>query len=165
MKKIFKSALLDTTFCPSIQEDYKMETVNYKFNDGTKVAVKVSKEVAKVCKDFDREYEREKRQQNRYCACFDILNDKDEEMGVYDEYQLELDKPEKPDYSSFIKTLTQRQIQILRLLYQGKKPYEVAEILNISKQSVNDIRKAIQKKFIKMFGKTALSSDKICPSI
>lgn len=165
MKKIFKSALLEADFCPSMQED-EMKTVSYKFNDGTKITVEnVPEDVASVCKDFDREYEREKRQQSRHCVCWDLLNDKDKEIGVCDDYQPELDKPEKPDYSFFLKTLTARQLQILKLLYQGKKPYEVAEILHIKKQTVNDIRKSIQNKFIKFFGKTALPNGKICPSI
>lgn len=165
MNKFKKSALLNADFCPSTQEDKIMSTVNYKFNDGTKVSVEVSEEIAKVCKDSDREYEREKRKQSRYCVCFDILNDKDKEIGVYDDYQLELDKPEQPDYLAFFQALTERQMQVLKLLYQGKKPLEVAEILNITKQSVNDIRVSIQKKFIKFFGNSALLNGKICPSI
>lgn len=46
-----------------------------------------------------------------------------------------------------LETLTKRQRQVLNLLCKGLTITEIAKQLNVTKQSVNDIRKAIQNKF------------------
>jgi len=58
------------------------------------------------------------------------------------------DKTERlSKFRAALSSLTGRQMQVTLLLYEGKTPVEIAESLGVSKQSVNDIKKAVQKKF------------------
>lgn len=49
--------------------------------------------------------------------------------------------------SETLETLTARQKQVLSLLHKGHSVTEIATLLGVTKQSINDIRKAIQNKF------------------
>ena len=45
-----------------------------------------------------------------------------------------------------LSTLTERQAQVTKLLCKGKSITQIADILGVSKQSVNDIKQAIKNK-------------------
>lgn len=84
------------------------------------------------------------------------LNDCDEEMGC------EVHNPEamlvvadikterRLNMVAVLKTLTGRQLTVLKLLKQGKTKTQIASALGTTKQSVQDIHDAIKKKFKKL---------------
>ncbi|MDR1093569.1 MAG: LuxR C-terminal-related transcriptional regulator [Clostridiales bacterium] len=63
----------------------------------------------------------------------------------------------KENLAAVLKTFTARQIEVLKLLQNGKPVTEVGGILGVTKQSVSDVRKAIQKS-LKDFYKRCLTN-------
>jgi DNA-binding NarL/FixJ family response regulator len=53
----------------------------------------------------------------------------------------------KKEMGTVFKTLTTRQTEVLKFLVKGKSVTEIARVLGVAKQSVSDVRRAVQKKF------------------
>ena len=131
-----------------------MTKIYIKNGSGQKIVVEVTDEVAEQMTESRREEWRNNAKERYYRdAKLHELNEKDDEWGS------DTDNPETMFVSAYeqkelrakmiavAKTLTARQLEVLRLLKKGKTCLEISEILGVSKQSVNDVRNAIKEKF------------------
>lgn len=122
--------------------------------NGQKIAVSVTAEVAEADLESRRAIWRNDAKEGYYRAfSLDKLTDKKDCCGddSINPEKIYVDLFENSDsmlkLKKIIKTLTSRQQTVLRLLYKGHGVTEISKILSVKKQSVNDIRKSIQKKF------------------
>jgi ATP/maltotriose-dependent transcriptional regulator MalT len=138
-----------------------MTKVTYRFTNGEISTVEVTDNIAEICKEFDREEERQRKYRNRHCPyCLDIMNDKDAELGVLDECDKEYEEQIRPAFLN----LTERQLEVAVLLMDGKTYTEISKILNVAPQTINDIKLSIKKRIEKFF-QSALKNGTFCPSI
>ena len=132
-----------------------METINY-YDGQAVIQVEVNNLVAEAYRQIRRDEwrisKRDARQHSR--ISLDQLDEDNECLAdpfASDHLEVIIEKEKKEESNAkmqdIIKTLTERQEVVLNLLKKGKAVTEIAEILNVTKQSVGDIRKALQKKF------------------
>ncbi|MCL2797710.1 MAG: hypothetical protein FWD58_06625 [Firmicutes bacterium] len=122
-------------------------------NDGIKETVAVSDELAEAMAEMRRAWWRIESTERYYReASIDAMPDCDERI-ISEKFNPEAmmvaaeDKQKRQTkLSAAYNALTARQKQVVKLLI-GKSVTETAALLGVSKQSISDIRTAVQKKF------------------
>ena len=126
----------------------------YVKENGNKVFAEVADEVESALTETRRAIWRNEAKERYYRgASLDAMTDKDkrvcgaasdpEEICIAAEERLE----HRAKLAAALKSLTTRQAEVVKLLLKGKSVTGIAEFLGVTKQSVNDIRQAVQKKF------------------
>jgi DNA-binding NarL/FixJ family response regulator len=135
--------------------------VYFKDASGQKIEIEVTDEVAKTMQECRREEWRNEAKERYYRGrtLSTLTDDAIEFRQEKQERSLMVESPEEKliaeeernvlrvELNKRLETLTKRQRQVLNLLCKGLTITEIAKQLNVTKQSVNDIRKAIQNKF------------------
>lgn len=138
-----------------------MTKIYFKNVDGQKIAIEVTDEIAKTMQECRREEWRNESKERYYRGrtlstltddAIEFRQDKPERNLMVESPEEKLIAEEEKNelrigLNKRLETLTDRQRQVLSLLYKGLTVTEIAKQLNVTKQSVNDIRKAIQNKF------------------
>lgn len=139
-----------------------MINIYIKNKEGQKIYIEVSEDVAIVMQECRRaEWRNEAKEKYYRGLALSALTDdaielkqskpqrnlmvkSPEEQFLINEKRMELYLGLKKKLDS----LTGRQYQVLSLLYCGFKSSAVAKKLGVSRQSINDIKKSVQKKFL-----------------
>lgn len=138
-----------------------MTKIYFKDANGQKIEIEVTGEVAKTMRECRREewrndakerYYRERTLSTLTEDAIEFRQDKPERNLMVESPEEKLIAEEEKNelrigLNKRLETLTDRQRQVLSLLYKGLTVTEIAKQLNVTKQSVNDIKKAIQNKF------------------
>jgi DNA-binding NarL/FixJ family response regulator len=133
--------------------------IRYRFSNGEIKTVEVNSELEEAYKGLIRLEMRGNAKERYYRHEFslDSMDESDEELGsdLANPEVVFLGSCEKQEQlkreREFFRSLAARQMEVVRLLKQGKSSVEVAENLGITKQSVYDIKKSVQKKFKEFF--------------
>lgn len=135
--------------------------IYFKDASGQKIEIEVSDEIAKTMQECRREEWRNDAKERYYRGrtLSTLTDDAIEFRQNKTERNLMVESPEEKliaeevrdelrvGLNQRLETLTERQKQVLSLLYKGLTITEIARKLNVTKQSANDIKKAIQNKF------------------
>jgi len=132
----------------------KTVTVYITDGDGKRIAVEVSREVAGAMAESRRAEWRNDAKERYYrdkeFGSLSRLGDSDKEItgtktGIEDVNERAIER--RTGMRAVFKQLTDRQREVVSLLYKGKSVTEAAEILGVAKPTVCKIKKAISKKF------------------
>lgn len=135
--------------------------IYFKDASGQKIEIEVIDEVAKTMQECRREAWRNEAKERYYRGrtLSTLTDDAIEFRQEKPERSLMVESPEEKliaeeerydlrvELNKRLETLTKRQRQVLKLLCKELTITEIAKQLNVTKQSVNDVKKAIQKKF------------------
>ena len=126
-----------------------MKTVYYIDTKGKKITVEVSEAVADaMCECRRLEWRIESRE--RYHRLMSLDGALGENIGLLEKKMQHNEENTNSAFWHALKMLTKRQKQIVKMLTSGMSGAAIAANLGVSKQSINDIKKAIQKK-LKVF--------------
>lgn len=142
-------------------KEANMTKIYFRDSNDKKVEIEVCDKVAKTMRDCRREEWRNDAKERYYRGrtLSTLTDDAIEFRQDKPERNLMVNSPEERliaeeerkelriGLKKRLETLTERQKQIVSLLYKGFTITEIAKLLNVTKQSIYDIRKAIQNKF------------------
>jgi len=135
----------------------KTEKVYIVDGEGNRITVEVSKEVAEAMQECRKAEWRndsiEMYYRDKALGSLNALSDGDKEIagpdGIESDDGGSAERFRRDGIKAVLRSLTNRQKEVVRLLYKGKSVTEAARILGITHQSVGDIKKIISKKLEK----------------